>query len=121
MKNKPLQLSEDSECFALVEYLDILVNQRKLVGYTHVPNETYIKSFAGRARRKALGMKAGFPDYMIFTSNKTIFIEMKKEKGGVVTPEQREWHTLLTIRTSHNYAYIAHGFEAAKNYIDALL
>ena len=109
--------TEDEECYALVAYLNLLQSQKKILAYTHVPNETYIKSFAGRARRKALGMKVGFPDYIIFTETGTVFIEMKREKGGVISKEQEAWNTLLKYGFGRS-AYIAHGFDHAKQIID---
>lgn len=47
-------------------------------------------------RQKAMGLRKGFPDLVIFAKNKSntheVFcLEMKRVKGGVLKPEQKEW------------------------------
>ena len=41
------------------------------------------------------GALAGIPDIVICTPGKTIFVEMKKRKGGTVSKAQKEIHSLL--------------------------
>ena len=45
---------------------------------------------------KRMGMRKGFPDLIILAKNKSqthevLFIEMKRQKGGVLHDEQKEW------------------------------
>lgn len=40
------------------------------------------------------------------------FVEMKRQKGGIITPEQTEW--LAYLRSKGYYAEIAKGFDEAK-------
>ncbi len=45
---------------------------------------------------KRMGMSKGFPDLIILEQNKSkthevLFIEMKRQKGGVLHDEQKEW------------------------------
>lgn len=50
------------------------------------PNPVYINSL------KTRGFKAGVPDLCILLDNGvTVFIEMKRRKGGTVSQKQKEW------------------------------
>lgn len=45
---------------------------------------------------KKMGLSKGFPDLIILEKNKSkthevLFIEMKRQKGGKLKPEQEEW------------------------------
>lgn len=43
---------------------------------------------------KAQGFKSGFPDLIVFAKNKKynmLFLEFKREKGGVVSKAQKNW------------------------------
>ena len=49
---------------------------------------------------KRMGMSKGFPDLIVLARNKSqthevLFIEMKRQKGGVLHDEQKEWITKL--------------------------
>lgn len=44
-------------------------------------------------KAKRDGMSKGFPDLMIPAWN--LYIEMKRIKGGVLSPEQKDWHNYL--------------------------
>ncbi len=88
------------------------VEQRRVADYlrargdllwTHVPNESKRGPRQGRALRDA-GMKRGVPDILIFTPIYRagvaapyvgLAIELKRRKGGKVSPEQREWINAL--------------------------
>lgn len=65
---------------------------------------------------KRLGLATGFPDVIILARNKSnthevLFIEMKRIKGGRVSPEQKEWINKLD---SLNYCVgIAYGCDSA--------
>lgn len=58
-------------------------------------------NFIGYSKKLTkMGLSKGFPDLMIFTKNKSktdsvLFIEMKRQKGGVISDEQKKWHTDL--------------------------
>lgn len=114
---KKITLSEYEEAVLLVEYLDLLVAQKKIQRYTHVNNETYTTSWNQKRRNKRIGGYKGFPDYIILTLiNGLVFIELKREKGGKVSKEQQEWIDSL-IESGYD-AYVAHGFEEAKDIVD---
>ena len=44
-------------------------------------------------KAKAEGLSSGFPDITVPHYN--LYIEMKRQKGGVVSQEQKEWHQYL--------------------------
>lgn len=67
--------------------------------WCHVPNGGARNLITGR-RLKAEGVKRGVPDVLIFTVPKPlkasgVAIELKRLRGGIVTQEQKDWHTAL--------------------------
>lgn len=46
------------------------------------------------AKLKAEGVKSGVPD--LFFPSLRLFVEMKRVKGGSVSPVQKHWHDRLT-------------------------
>ena len=107
---------EDIECRALVEYLDTLVNQGKVVVYSHTAQETYTRSWNQKRKNKILGVRSGVPDYLVVTPNNILFIEMKRKKGGTTSKAQKEW--IKAINEAGGNAVVCKGFEAAKEYLD---
>lgn len=67
---------------------------------------------------KEQGVKAGVPD--IFLPSPAgmycgLFVEMKRQKGGTVRPEQREW--LIELNRAGYKAVVARGFDEARQII----
>ena len=90
------------------------------------PNVLYCASAGGMRtsylqaiKMKRTGYVKGFPDLFIYEPNQDyhgLAIEMKKEKGGVASPEQKSWQEQLRNR---GYAsYICKGNEEAIKVID---
>lgn len=92
---KALSPSEYDECKAFVEYLDIQQRMGKVLLYTHIPNETFTKSWMVKAKNRIMGVRKGFPDYVVITYKNAYFIEMKRIKDSQTSPEQKEWITWL--------------------------
>ena len=115
MKAKLLR-SEYDECVALVEYLKILRRQGHVVGYSHIPNSTYTPSWAAKNKNKALGVASGFPDYVILGRGKLIFLEMKKEKGGIVSLDQKAWLFNLSVYRDV-VTKVCRGFNEAQKFL----
>jgi hypothetical protein len=86
MANKNFTALETEEQQALVKYLEI----RKLK-FTAIPNGTFTKSWAVKMKNKRDGLRAGLPDLLVILPHKLLFIEMKRLKGGKVSPEQQDW------------------------------
>lgn len=105
--------TEAQEGLAFVAYL-----RRKGLKFTHIPLET---GSSLEARRRAIRMKQqgtarGFPDYLIFVRDCAIAIELKRRKGGRVTPEQKEW--LETLNDAGIQARVCAGYEQAVEFVE---
>jgi hypothetical protein len=96
MKPKELIPTEEQDQMALAELLDSIG-----LAWFHVPNEIRCKP-QYLAKRKRLGVKAGVSDNFIlsevpnFPLAKGAVIELKRVKGGVLSPEQRGWLACLS-------------------------
>lgn len=77
-----------------------------------IPNGGFRHQATAKAM-KAEGQSPGFPD--LFIPEWRMFIEMKRSKGGSVSPEQKEW---LGYLESHGYrCFVCKGFEQAKDVV----
>lgn len=83
--------TEDQEQTAVAKFLDLLG-----VAWCHVPNGG-VRNKATAGRLKAHGVKSGVPDILIFTPPPMfphsigVAIELKRAKGGTLSPEQKAW------------------------------
>lgn len=84
---------ESAEARTLMQYMQL----RKLK-FTHIKNETGRPDSSGKIRNwqaiydKQDGVSAGFPDFAIVLPKiGLLIIELKREKGGTVSPAQLEW------------------------------
>ena len=84
----PTEADEQRVLAAYLDHLGLL--------WQHPPNEAKRTPQAGR-RMKALGMKAGCPDVLIFSRPPAkreccgLAIELKRTQGGAVSPAQTRW------------------------------
>jgi hypothetical protein len=72
------------------------------------------RSPATGARLKAEGVSRGVPDLFVPAHN--LWIEMKRSKGGVLSPEQRDWINYLEMLG--NTVFVCHGADHAKDAVD---
>ena len=107
--------SEYDECKALVDFLEILVMQNKVIKFSHTANETYTTSWKQKMKNKQMGVRSGVPDYIVVTNKATLFIEMKRIKGGVVSQEQKEW--VEAINKTGGHASVCKGFTEAMQFV----
>lgn len=90
--------TEAQEQRVVADWLDL-----HKIKWCHVPNGSF-KSKAAAGIFKALGLKSGIPDILIFDpppnapGRAGMAIEMKRVKGGTVSPEQKEWLSALEQR-----------------------
>ncbi|WP_461371769.1 VRR-NUC domain-containing protein [Candidatus Darwinibacter acetoxidans] len=90
--------SEEDEQKTLVEWL-----MWHRIRFCHVPNGGYRTKREG-AKFKRLGVQKGMVDILIFDpppacpENVGVAIELKRQKGGRVTPEQIAWLEDLKAR-----------------------
>ena len=110
---------EDAECYLLAKHLEILKKRGIVQTYAHINNEVWTKSWTQKRRIKDMGSPAGLPDYIIVIKNILIFIEMKKIKGGKVSPAQQEW--LNALQAAGEYSFVCNGFEEAKKILDSII
>jgi len=71
------------------------------------------RSIATAARLKAEGVCSGVPD--LFIPAWSTWIEMKRQKGGTVSQEQKDW--ALYLQGLRHKVFICKGAEDAKNQI----
>lgn len=87
----------------------------------HIPNGG-ARSRATAGRLKAEGVKAGVPDLCLPVPRGTahgLYIELKRRRGGKVSPAQREWLERLSAR-GYDTA-VCYGWEDAAGRIMAYL
>lgn len=87
----------------------------------HVPNEGK-RSKANGARLKSEGLRAGVPDINLDVARGQyhgLRIEMKRRRGGRVSPEQAAW--LEALREQGYAAIVAYGWEEAADAIEKYL
>jgi hypothetical protein len=114
MTSLPLP-TEAEEGKVLVAYLRI-----RNIKFHHSPNET---GSSPEARRRAIRMKQqgtspGFPDYTIVVGGHLIFIELKRRKGGSVSPLQHDWIKALN-EIDNVQAFVAKGADEAIKIVEA--
>lgn len=110
--------TEYNDCVSLASYLDILQTQKKILRYTHIPAETFTKSWTAKLKNKRMGVHKGFPDYVILFPKKLLFLEMKRKKGGITSSEQQAW---LDDLSKFATSAVCFGFDGAKILIDSMI
>jgi len=76
-----------------------------------------LRSKTQAARLKVEGVSPGVPD--LFIPAKNLWVEMKRCKGGTVSPDQKDWHKYL--ESVGHTVIIGRGFEDAMAKIIALM
>lgn len=110
MNNTP---TEAQEARMLTAYLRV-----RGFRFTHIANETgsgQNARFQG-IRNKQQGVSKGFPDYLVIVDDKLIAIELKRVKGGKVSPEQKEW--IIALNKANIDAFVSYGAKDAIDYIE---
>ena len=110
--------TEDEEQRTVADWLDA-----HGVLWFHVPNGGF-RHIATAMRLKKLGLKAGVPDIIIvdrpgMVENGKLYvgaaIEMKRRRGGMVSPEQNEW--LLSLEQRGWKCKVAKGSDEAIKFL----
>lgn len=102
--------TEDVEHMAVVRAL-----RAKGIPFWHTPNEIWTQSIKQKVRSKALGTQSGIPDLFVCFPGQIVGIEMKRKKGGVVSPTQKYWAQIL--EQCNIPVWVAHGYEEAMEVI----
>jgi len=114
-KRKPPIADEATECRALIEWRDKIGVHRypELALLYHIPNGGYRHAWTAHQLRRQ-GVKPGIPDYHLPVARGrffSLYIEMKREDGGLLEPEQSAVHALL--RGQGNRVELCLGWEPA--------
>jgi hypothetical protein len=108
--------SEECEQKIVADWLDCLqtaIKDRE-IRYYAIPNGG-LRNKIVAARLKATGTKRGVPDLCLPVPSgglPGLYVEMKKAKGGALSPEQKDWINFL--RRNGYAAEICAGAESAK-------
>lgn len=115
MINKPPEPSEfDQQCavFRFAELMSNLYPELELL----VGSLNGVRLTIGQAvKAKKAGMKKGYPDIRLDVARGPyhgLRIELKRQKGGVVSPEQKEW--LRRLSEQGYYTVVCYGEDEAK-------
>ena len=114
---KARSYEEDELTMKVAEYLEVLKTAGKVQCYSHIPNNTFTKYQSVKRKNTAMGVRAGVPDMLIVFQDKVLFLELKRLKGGVLSPFQKEWVKALA-HTEKVSAMVAAGWDEAKRAID---
>ena len=119
---KSIQPSEGQEQSTLFSWARMMTGKYpELWLLFHIPNGGS-RGKAEAARFKAEGVKAGVPDLFLPVARGPyhgLFIEMKREKGGRLSDDQKTWLALLT--DEHYLAQVCHGWKEAAALIEDYL
>ena len=109
--------TEESDCRALTAWMTL-----KGLLFSHVPQETYTKSWGVKARNRAMGVRRGVPDYLVVVrgsgASRLVFVEMKRKGSppSAVKDEQRTWLNELS-KVPGVTAAVCRGFDEAERLI----
>lgn len=106
---------EHFECVMFATWLSV-----KGLKFSHIPNSTWTPSRRQQQKNVELGVSPGVPDYLILTWRGTLYVEMKRRKGGSTSPDQLEWIDAIN-KTPGSQAMVCLGFEEAKAFVERLL
>jgi hypothetical protein len=105
--------TEEQEQITVVQYLELKGHK-----FTAIPNSTYTTSWKQKTKNKRNGLRAGFPDLVAIIDGNFIAIEMKREKGGRVSKEQKEW--IEALQEAGIEARVCRGADEAIKFIQLL-
>lgn len=122
----PPENSEDDEQIRVVNYLEGLKLSGHIECFTSIPNSTRTPYMGVLKKQNDIGLRKGLCDLFIIyyptgeRDPRHLFLEMKIESGGSVSPEQKQWIRSLR-KVPGNIAEVARGYDEAKRIIDALV
>jgi len=113
--------TEEADQIALIKWFDLWAPTDMKGRLFAVPNGG-MRNRVVAAKLKAGGVRAGVPDLMLLTPRHGfagLVIEMKREKGSKMSPEQADW--LDWLAKQNFMAVVCKGFEPAKDTIISYL
>lgn len=112
---------EDDLTCDVAKHLELLKKSGKVLCYSHIPQETFTKSWVIKMKNKKMGVRAGVPDMLIVFPGYVLFLELKREKGGQLSEAQKEWLIALDRVGDQVVAAVAHGWKEAKEIIEMMV
>ena len=109
----PSEYDEQKKC---IEYLEILKLKGEKILYSATAQSTFTTSYTQKRKNKSMGVRAGVPDLIIIINENLVFIELKRIKKSVVSPDQLIW--INTLKEAGQYAKICYGFKEFEEYIN---
>ena len=108
--------SENDEAKAFHQWLEI-----KHYRHTHIMNESGAgyKNLRRSVLGKAMGVSRGVPDFMVIADGNLIFVELKRQHGGRIQPEQEQW--LADLAKTGASCAICKGWQAAADFIEQVV
>lgn len=103
-----MRREEDQVQRAIVQHLRF--RRRKGVTFFAVPNGG-VRSAREAAIMQGLGVRAGVPDLIVVAGGKLYGLEIKRAKGGRVSPHQKAM--LTELEEAGGVCAVAEGFDAA--------
>ena len=106
--------TEEQEQTALFEWARRMQGKHKELGLLHAIPNGGKRGKAEAARMKAAGVKAGVPDMCLPVARGDfhgLYIELKRRKGGRVSPEQAQW--LEELSGQGYFCQVCRGWEEA--------
>lgn len=89
-----------------------------LYDYMHHSPNGGLRTKSDAAKFKAMGVKAGYPDIVLEIARNGyhgLRVELKKKKGGTVSPEQKAW--VERLNENGYLAKVCKGFDEAQQVI----
>ena len=118
MKNNIIPQSEFALQCQVVEYLELLILQKKVVCFSAIPSSTFTRSWGVKMKNKQSGVRSGVPDLLIVFPHTILFLELKREITGVLSASQKAWRDALTHAGIPSK--VASGWEEARSCIDTI-
>lgn len=112
---------EDDLTCNVAKYLEVLKKSGKVLCYSHIPQETFTKSWGIKMKNKKMGVRSGVPDMLVVFPGYVLFLELKREKGGVLSDAQKEWLTALDNVGGNVVSAVANGWKQAEGVINQML
>ena len=106
----PVPLEEEEQA-DVVEYLE-----SRGYKFTSIPNSTFTKSWKVKNRNREQGLRAGLPDLVCIINDNLIWIEMKRQKGGVLSQAQKDW--IAALEEAGQTVRVCKGAEEAIKFIE---
>src|SRR5215472_18238338 len=85
---------EDDLHLAVADALRVLLPQGAVLNTWELRNA---RSAVEGARRKRLGALPGWPDMGVFWAGRVVLVELKRERGWQLSPEQKALHQRLAV------------------------